>query len=185
MHQIKTERLLLRAYQPTDASRVYNFILNNQEQFQQYFSLLLELDNLEKCTEFIQNQIHAIEDKTKLVYGIFDSVQDIYLGQIFLRDIEWIVPKGQIGYFIDKNWQGKGIATEALKVFSQHCFDVWGLEKLYLRTGLENIASQKVALKAGFELEGTLKSDFRTADNQLIDVYYYGKTKTTAPTMEL
>lgn len=177
---LTTERLLLRAYQLSDATNLYQLITNNREHFQQYFPTMLQLDNLEKCVQFVQEQIEGIRNKSKVAYGIYDRPTDTYLGHIFLKDIEWIVPKGQIGYFIDQHWQGKGLTTEALIAFAQHCFDFWGLEKLYLRTALENIASQKVALKAGFELEGIIRSDFRTANHQLIDVHYYGKTKITA-----
>lgn len=117
--------------------------------------------------------------ESKLAYGIYDLSTNTYIGHIFLKDIDWIIPKGQIGYFIDKDWQGSGLITKALQAFSQHCFDIWNLKKLYLRTALGNIGSQRVALKAGFELEGILRSDFKTAEGKLIDVHYYGKVKIT------
>ncbi|MBL4650517.1 MAG: GNAT family N-acetyltransferase [Aureispira sp.] len=180
MYQLTTKRLFLRAYQLSDAANLYHILQNNQAHFEEYFPIMLELDDLEKCTQFIQEQIDGIQSKSKLAYGIYDLETGTYLGHIFLNDIEWVVPKGQIGYFIAKDWQGKGLITEALQAFSQHCFDIWALEKLYLRTALNNIGSQRVALKAGFELEGVIRSDFRTADDKLIDVYYYGKVKITA-----
>jgi RimJ/RimL family protein N-acetyltransferase len=142
--------------------------------------MMLKLDNLEKCTKFIEEQMEGIEQKSKLAYGIYDLSKNTYIGHIFLKDIEWTIPKGQISYFIDKDWQGDGLVTEALLGFSQHCFDLWDLEKLYLRTSIKNIGSQNVALKAGFELEGIIRSDFRTAEDKLIDVHYYGKVKNTA-----
>lgn len=180
MYQITTKRLLLRAYQLSDDAKLYELLQNNQAHFKQYFPIMLALNTLEKCTEFIQEQIDGIPSKSKLAYGMYDLETNTYLGHIFLKDIDWLVPKGQIGYFIAENWQGKGLTTEALQAFSQHCFDLWNLEKLYLRTALDNIGSQRVALKAGFELEGVIRSDFRTADDKLIDVYYYGKVKITA-----
>lgn len=180
MYQLTTKRLSLRAYQLSDASKLYQVLQENKEHLIEYFPILLELDNLEKSTQFIQEQMDDIQKKDSLTYGIYDLQTNAYIGHIFLRDIEWTVPKGQIGYFITKDWQGKGLTTEALQGFSQHCFDLWKLEKLYLRTALKNIGSQKVALNAGFELEGVIRSDFRTAEDQLIDVYYYEKVKITA-----
>jgi RimJ/RimL family protein N-acetyltransferase len=152
MHQLTTKHLLLRAYQLSNAASLCPILQNNQAHFKKYFPIMLELDNLEKCRQFIQEQISGIQSKSKLAYGIYDLETNTYLGHIFLNDIDWIVPKGQIGYFIAKDWQGKGLVTEALQAFSQHCFDFWALEKLYLRTALKNIGSQRVALKAGFEL---------------------------------
>jgi RimJ/RimL family protein N-acetyltransferase len=180
MYQITTKRLFLRAYELSDVSELYLLLQNNQAHFREYFPIMLALDTIEKCTKFIQEQIDGILNKSKLAYGIYDLETNTYLGHIFMKDIDWFVPKGQIGYFIDEKWQRKGLTTEALEAFSQHCFDLWKLEKLYLRTALDNIGSQRVALKAGFELEGVIRSDFRTAENVLIDVYYYGKLKITA-----
>jgi len=179
MYKLTTDRLFLRAYKLSDAPKLYKLIHNNNHHFKQYFPMMLKLDNLEKCTKFIEEQIEGIEEKSKLAYGIYDLSTNTYIGHIFLKDIDWIIPKGQIGYFIDKDWQGSGLVTEALQAFSQHCFDIWDLKKLYLRTALGNIGSQRVALKAGFELEGILRSDFKTAEGKLIDVHYYGKVKIT------
>jgi len=48
------------------------------------------------------------------------------------------------------------------------------LKKIFLRIAPENIGSNQVALKNGFELEGVLKCGFRRGDGVLIDVNYYG-----------
>jgi RimJ/RimL family protein N-acetyltransferase len=51
------------------------------------------------------------------------------------------------------------------------------MNKLYLRSLQANIASQKVAEKTGFIKEGVLRKEFKSGNNQLEDVIYYGLVK--------
>jgi len=56
----------------------------------------------------------------------------------------------EIGYFLGKNYQGKGIATESVKQMVQFGFYKLKLNKIYAYCDPKNIASQKVLLKNGF-----------------------------------
>ncbi len=56
-------------------------------------------------------------------------------------------------------------------------FNEVGLNKVYCRVAPNNIASNRVAQKNGFELEGVLKQEFRIQDGSLIDLNYYGLLK--------
>lgn len=57
----------------------------------------------------------------------------------------------EITYWIDKKWWGKGIATEALKIF----LEIETSRPLFGRVAYDNIGSQKVLEKAGFLRIGT------------------------------
>ncbi len=93
---------------------------------------------------------------------------------MILKNIEWSVPKSEIGYFIDVNYAGKGLGAKALKAFCEHCFSDYGFEKLFIRTHESNLPARKIAEKCGFEIEGTIRKDYRTSSGQLVDVMYYG-----------
>lgn len=62
----------------------------------------------------------------------------------------------EVGYQIfDENHRCKGYATEALSLFCHYIFKTKRVNRIELRIATENQASQKVALKTGFTLEGT------------------------------
>lgn len=73
-----------------------------------------------------------------------EGKQDVYS-----RDAE-------VGYYLDPEYQGKGIMAEALKELSSICFDS-GYECLVAKACLPNVASIKTLLKAGFGYVGTIK----------------------------
>jgi RimJ/RimL family protein N-acetyltransferase len=65
---------------------------------------------------------------------------------------------GHIGYWCAADARGRGITTRALRLLSEHSLEELGLERLELITDPDNRASQRVAEKVGFQLEGVLRS---------------------------
>ena len=67
----------------------------------------------------------------------------------------------EVGYTILRRGdRGRGIMSEALPLFSAYLFELKPIERLYLLTARDNIPSQKVARKAGYQHEGTLPRAF-------------------------
>lgn len=83
------------------------------------------------------------------------------IGRIVLADIEdgW---KGEIWriYIGDKSLRGKGYGKQAMKAMMGYCFDVLGLERLYLDHYTGNPAAS-LYLSLGFCYEGILRKNCR------------------------
>ncbi|HMC00789.1 MAG TPA: GNAT family protein, partial [Flavobacteriaceae bacterium] len=69
---------------------------------------------------------------------------------------------------------GKGIITKALANVVEYIVDKYHFKKLLCRANAENIGSIQVALKNGFELEGTIRNDYATIKGRVVDLNYYG-----------
>lgn len=57
----------------------------------------------------------------------------------------------ELGYLVDKKWQRKGAATEVLSKIIEVTKERYGLDSLFICTDKNNIPSQRVAKKLGFE----------------------------------
>lgn len=83
------------------------------------------------------------------------------IGRIVLADIEdgW---KGEIWriYIGDKSLRGKGYGKQAMEAMMGYCFDVLGLERLYLDHYTGNPAAG-LYLSLGFKYEGVLRKNCR------------------------
>ena len=86
----------------------------------------------------------AIDYKNKL--------QSIHLlaGTIGIKDIDYVNKKANIGYWIGKQYQGKGIATECVKLVVNYAFDILELEEISAYVFPENKTSIRVLEKNGF-----------------------------------
>jgi RimJ/RimL family protein N-acetyltransferase len=84
---------------------------------------------------------------------------------------------GHIGYWLGRNFWGRGIATAACRAMADHALANFGLARLETTVYAPNVASARVLEKAGFVREGTLRDAIVKGD-ALFDAYLYAKVKT-------
>jgi RimJ/RimL family protein N-acetyltransferase len=77
--------------------------------------------------------------------------------------------RGRIGYWIAPAERGHGLCTRALRLLSKHALEVLHLQRLDLITDPDNVASQRVAEKVGFQREGVLRAHLRHPDGRIRD----------------
>ena len=65
----------------------------------------------------------------------------------------------EMGYYIAEPYWGNGYMTSAIKQVCQYVFKYTDIIRIYAEPFSHNIASCKVLEKAGFQYEGTLKSN--------------------------
>ena len=72
-----------------------------------------------------------------------------------------------------------GIATEAIKLATEFCFNVLNLHKIQAGVYEQNIASQKALLKNHYKQEAVFrKKYFLSSEENYSDIYEYGILKT-------
>jgi ribosomal-protein-serine acetyltransferase len=98
-------------------------------------------------------------------------------GAIFLKSFDYRVGKCELAYLVASTHKGKGVASSAVAWAVDEAFRTHGMNKVFLRVDPGNIASIRVAEKNGFQREGLLRQDFRTSDDQLLDVIIFGKLR--------
>ena len=66
--------------------------------------------------------------------------------------------EGEIGYLVAAEARGQGIAGRSVALLTRWGFDELGLERIELRIDTDNVASARVAERAGYRLDGVLRS---------------------------
>lgn len=84
--------------------------------------------------------------------------------------------KAELGYVLSKAYWGKGITTAAVKEAILMGFNDLGIHRIEALVDPDNIASQKVLIKAGMDCEGLLKS-YTVFKNSIRDRYFYSIIK--------
>ena len=80
----------------------------------------------------------------------------------------------EIGYFIDENCWGKGIATESVHILLEYIQTRFDVVRIYAEVFAHNKTSMKVLQKNGFYLEGIRKRS-SVKNNILLDDYVWVK----------
>jgi ribosomal-protein-alanine N-acetyltransferase len=107
--------------------------------------------------------------ETEVAWGIF--VEGQHIGGTAVSRIDWRNRHGVTGIIIgDRNWWGRGIATEAMSMRTQYAFEELALEKLITQVVEGNVASRRALVKVGYTTVGMYRRhEFR--HNQWWDVW--------------
>ena len=82
----------------------------------------------------------------------------------------------EMGYWLAEPYWGRGIMSEAVARFAGYGFEQFGLVRIYAEPYAHNAASCRVLEKAGFVLEGRLRSSV-IKDGQIVDQFLYAKVR--------
>jgi RimJ/RimL family protein N-acetyltransferase len=66
--------------------------------------------------------------------------------------------QGEIGYVVDPAARGRGVATRTLQLLTDWGFSQLGMKRIELWIDTTNSGSERVAERAGYVLEGVLRS---------------------------
>lgn len=103
------------------------------------------------------------------------------VGSISLFDISDVQKLAEVGYWVVPSARGRGVATRALRCAVEFAFASLGLHRVYLHHAVANTASCRVAVAAGFLLEGTLRQSWRYGDGLFHDEHIHGRLADDAP----
>lgn len=103
--------------------------------------------------------------------GIWDH--GVLSGFVGLFDIDYSFQSAEIGYWIDKGVEGRGLITRAASAMLKHAFEELNLHRVELRCAATNTRSMAVAARLGFRLEGRLVKGDRIA-GEWVDFLIYG-----------
>jgi ribosomal-protein-serine acetyltransferase len=165
----------LRLVQLQDADAFFALINNNRSRLEDFFAgTVARTRSLEDTRAYFAEIEMRIEARTYFPFILIDLDQQRFVGFLDIKTIDWNIPKAEIGYFIDIDYERKGISGQALSLLIDYAHEEFGMRKLLIRTHTENIAAKALAEKCGFEQEGIIRSDYKTSNGELVDLAYYG-----------
>jgi [ribosomal protein S5]-alanine N-acetyltransferase len=82
----------------------------------------------------------------------------------------------EMGYWLGEPHWGKGLMTEAVAKFTEYAFECFQLMRIYAEPYAGNRKSCRVLEKAGFVLEGRLRSSV-IKDGQILDQFLYARIR--------
>jgi len=126
-------------------------------------------------TDYISAMLSADENET---FAFAITVNEKVVGSIgIFRQGNIHRQTAELGYYIAEEYWGKGIMTEAVKQICGYVFDKSDIIRIYAEPFAYNAASCRVLEKAGFQYEGTLRSN-AVKNGEVIDMKMYSLLKT-------
>jgi RimJ/RimL family protein N-acetyltransferase len=114
---------------------------------------------------WLANGVHELRRSGGGVHlMMLDRAREKIVGAISLFRADWDVRSAEIGYGVRSDERGRGYATEALAAVARWALTAGGIQRAWLTANVDNVASVRVAEKAGFHREGTLRRAAVDAD---------------------
>lgn len=151
---LQTPRLSLRPPLITDLD-AFHMIAQNPENVVYIFPAQASRE------ESLHLWTHAFLKNPLGTWVLEDPHEHRLIGVIRLEKIQETALEAEIGYFLDKRYWGQGLVVEGLKTLCQNLLVPQGFKVLTIQVHLENLASQRVAEKAGFHFHRQFKGSDR------------------------
>lgn len=163
--------IIIEKLQEKDFEKLFEFELENRAYFEELVpSRGDDYYHFETFKE--RNKLLLDEQNQGLSYFyLIKNNEGSILGRINLVDIEQSKGHGYIGYRVGKAYTGKGIASKALKLLLEVAPQL-GMRQISAKTTTNNIASQKILEKNGFQHIATDDEKFKM-NGQLLSFVYY------------
>jgi ribosomal-protein-serine acetyltransferase len=147
------------------------FVQQNLAHLHAYLPAVAELASLEAATDYLHAAEEWAAEGDVLEWYVFSGAT--LCGSIRVKDIDTCDRKAKLGYFLGREFEGKGIMTASARIILDYCFKVLQLNRIELRCAVTNTQSMAVARRLGFTLEGVLRQD-EYLHGVFIDQQVYG-----------
>lgn len=177
---LTTERLLLRAPRPGDGALVHASVMETLDDLRRFPASMLwamEEQRVDTTEEYARRGAANWILRADFPMLVFQRDSGEHVANVGLHRFDWKTRVFEIGWWCRKRYQGQGFVTEAVRVLAEFAFQHLGARRVWCGADDENIRSWKVAERAGFTYEGTLRSERADPDGTRRNMRVYAITR--------
>lgn len=158
---LESDCIRLRGIQETDIDAL--FMLFSNPQVMRYWSRG-PMTNRQEAIDYANTMIEDFTKREALRWIIADLESDQLIGTCTLYEINPQHARAGMGYALMPECWGKGLAQEAASLAISYGFLELGLHRIEADTEPNNLRSNKVLERLGFQREGLLRERFAHPD---------------------
>lgn len=178
--ELHSARLVLRTLTLADTKAVYDVIDHSRADFCRWFTWAHDT-TFESVRQSLEEAHISMIAGTEWHYGIFERVDAVdgricsgrFLGRIGLSEIDQRAGTAELGYWLDKDWHGRGLMTEAVRLMLGLALAGGRRMKIEAYTDVDNKGSQRVLRKCGFAITGTIVNAVNHPTRGWRDQYHF------------
>ncbi|QPC48129.1 GNAT family N-acetyltransferase [Mangrovibacillus cuniculi] len=172
--EISSDRLLLRCPKVEDTEQLYTAIERSLDDLKLWLPFAYKGQNKEETEINLRQAIAKFDLREALRFIIVEKATDQVVGSTGFHNLDWSKMSAEIGYWLDSTYTGKGYVTEAVNALTKFAFETLELKRVEIRCEGHNWKSRAVAERSGYILEGVLrKEDWSVDEQKLTDTCIY------------
>jgi Acetyltransferases, including N-acetylases of ribosomal proteins len=146
---IRTERLILRplALSDLETAHIYAGDVNDTK-----YMVYLPNETMQETERFLQRVVSEWEKDIPAFFEFAVVFEEKHIGAVSIS-LDASGEEGELGWIINKKYQGNGYATEAAKAVMNFAVNKLGVKKIVAHCDYRNISSCRVMQKIGLLME--------------------------------
>ena len=126
--------------QPEDGVAFFNLVDGNRARLEDFFAgTVSKTKTLQDTITYCETIQKRIAEQSYFPFMITDINTKKFVGLLDVKNIDWNVPKAELGSFIDANYESQGIVTKASGIMVDHLVKTYGFIKLLCRANILGI----------------------------------------------
>ena len=173
MNEVKiiVKDLELKNFLLHEASALFKMMQKNKAQVGEW---LVWVDNTNTVEEVI-GLINEFNGRRKKGVGLNLGIwhKDNLIGYISVAFIDKARKTAGIAYWLDDEYQGKGIMTKSCKALIEYVFNEMNINKIEISCAEGNVKSRAIPERLGFKKERIIKESELVRGGKLVDNHLY------------
>lgn len=169
------DHISLKFLVESDARTIYNYIVSQRTYLGEWLPFVQFTHAVKDSKGFVDMAIELRKSKKDYVYKI--CYDNRMIGLIGTKDTDYLNKNTEIGYWISRDFQGKGIMTKAVDKLLQHLFNTLEIERVQICCAVGNERSFAIPKRLGFTKEGIKRNGEWAGNFVFRDLIVFSKLK--------
>lgn len=169
----ETERLTIRSPLPGDGIELQAAVAETLDDLAPWMPWADHLPSVDEEEEAVRRARARFLTREDLWLLLLLKDSSTIVGGSGLHRIDWEVRRFEIGFWARRRFAGQGYISEAVRGITRFAFETLGARRVEIRCDERNGRSRRVAERAGFSLEATLRNHALAADGELRNTLIY------------
>lgn len=174
---IETKRLLIRGAKPGDGQVFNEAVLESIERLAPWLGWVTPRPTVQESEHACRKAYARFLIDEDLMAFFFLRDSGALVGGGGLHNANWKSRQFQVGYWGRTTYAGSGLVTEGVRALTEYALNKLLASRVYLTTDDRNIASWRLAERAGFQLEGILRNERFDLAGQLRNTRVYARVR--------
>ena len=159
--RIGTKRIFLRSYEAGDGQWYYVMSQKNRAHLARYEAenVVMSIKSEHDAEVVVRELASEWRARNCFFLGAFDRETNDFVAQVYVGPINWDLPEFEIGFFVDKDYEGQGYVTEAVRATMGFIFEHLNARRVRMECDDTNERSWRVAERCGLVREGHIREN--------------------------
>ena len=145
------DKIRLEEIKLSMAKVIFDTIERDRDYLMEWLPFVEMTKQVSDTESFIKSVINGSSIKNS-IYSIW--YKEEFAGLIGFKDTDWVNRKTELGYWLAKPMQGKGIVLTCVKKLINYAFISQKLNRVQIKVAEKNTKSEAIPIRLGFTFEG-------------------------------